>query len=179
MARMLIGLLAAVLCAPAVAVAQTPPGTSDIPEYQQDLPVSGTVPATLTLALAAPATFADFQPGVTQDYIAQTSATVVSTAGDAQLGVDDPDTVAPGHLVNGDFTLPQPVQAQASSAAGAGGAYAPVGPASAPTRLLTYAGPVSNDLVTLDFKQTVNAGDALRTGTYSKTLTFTLVTDQP
>ena len=33
--------------------------------------------------------------------------------------------------------------------------------------------------LTLTFKQRVNANDALRTGTYSKTLTFTLSTTSP
>ena len=56
---------------------------------------------------------------------------------------------------------------------------APVGGASSPTALLTYNGPVSNDMLTLAFKQTVGAGEALRTGTYSKTLTFTLSTTAP
>ena len=43
----------------------------------------------------------------------------------------------------------------------------------------TYTGPVSNDQPTITFKQQVNANDALRTGTYSKTLTFTLSTTTP
>jgi hypothetical protein len=38
---------------------------------------------------------------------------------------------------------------------------------------------VSNDTVTLGFSQLINSGDALRTGTYSKTLTFTLSTTTP
>ena len=45
--------------------------------------------------------------------------------------------------------------------------------------MLTYAGPVSNDAVTVTFNQHISANDALRTGTYSKTLTFTLSTTQP
>ena len=45
--------------------------------------------------------------------------------------------------------------------------------------LLTYAGPVSNSAVTLTFKQAIGANEALRTGTYSKTLTFTLSTTTP
>ena len=49
----------------------------------------------------------------------------------------------------------------------------------ASTSLLTYAGPVSNDPVTVAFKQAIGANDALRTGTYSKTLTFTLSTTNP
>jgi hypothetical protein len=38
---------------------------------------------------------------------------------------------------------------------------------------------VSNDPVAIDFKQSIAANDPLRTGSYSKTLTFTLSTDQP
>ena len=48
-----------------------------------------------------------------------------------------------------------------------------------PLNLLAYGGPISNDAVTLDFKQSIGAGDPLRTGTYSKTLTFTLSTTTP
>ena len=45
--------------------------------------------------------------------------------------------------------------------------------------LLTYDGPVSNDAVTLEFSQRIEANDALRTGQYAKTLTFTLSTTTP
>jgi amidase len=38
---------------------------------------------------------------------------------------------------------------------------------------------VSNDGVTITFKQHINATDALRTGTYTRTLTFTLSTTTP
>jgi len=38
---------------------------------------------------------------------------------------------------------------------------------------------VSNDPVTITFKQAIGSGDALRTGTYSRTLTFTLSTTTP
>ncbi len=48
-----------------------------------------------------------------------------------------------------------------------------------PLALLSYAGPVSNDTVTFGFRQNIAANDALRTGTYSKTLTFTLSTTTP
>ena len=39
--------------------------------------------------------------------------------------------------------------------------------------------PASNDPVTVAFKQAIGASDPLRTGTYSKTLTFTLSTTNP
>ncbi len=55
-------------------------------------------------------------------------------------------------------------------------ALADVGGSAAPTQLLSYAGPVSNDAVTVAFRQHISAGDALRTGAYSKTLTLTLAT---
>ena len=42
-----------------------------------------------------------------------------------------------------------------------------------------WDGPVSNDVVDVTFKQAIGAGDALRTGTYSKTLTLTLSTTSP
>ena len=43
----------------------------------------------------------------------------------------------------------------------------------------TYAGPVSNDAATITFKQAIAANEPLRTGSYSKTLTFTLSTTNP
>ena len=52
--------------------------------------VGGTVGATLSLVLGPPPTFGAFTPGVTRDYTASTTATVISTAGDAQLTVADP-----------------------------------------------------------------------------------------
>ena len=48
------------------------------------------VPPTLGLTLGAPATFGAFTPGVAKDYTASTTATVISTAGDAALTVTDP-----------------------------------------------------------------------------------------
>src|SRR5262249_34097463 len=60
--------------------------------------VSGTVPATLSLALGTPATFGAFTPGVDKDYTASTTANVVSTAGDATLSVADPSSTNTGKL---------------------------------------------------------------------------------
>ncbi|HEY6888326.1 MAG TPA: hypothetical protein VI300_11120 [Solirubrobacter sp.] len=117
------------------------------------------MPATLGLTLGAPATFGAFVPDVAKSYTASTTATVVSSAGDATLTVADPSTVAPGHLVNGAFALPQAL----------GGLGV----------VKTYAAPVSNDAVPVTFTQPIAATDALRTGAYSKTLTFTLSTTTP
>ncbi|HEX6022766.1 MAG TPA: M1 family aminopeptidase, partial [Solirubrobacter sp.] len=139
--------------------------------------VDGTVPATLSLSLGAAPDFGQFLPGVGQNYTASTIATVISSAGDGVLSVFDPSPNARGKLVNGAFALESPLQARASSAGGTGSAHAPLG--DEPTNLLTYNGPVSNDNVTVEFQQAIGATEPLRTGAYSKTLTFTLSTTQP
>jgi uncharacterized protein YjiK len=131
--------------------------------------VSGLVPPQLSIVLGAPAVFAPFTAGVARDYEAFTTATVTSTAGEATLSVSDPSTASPGHLVNGTLALPQALQVKAN-----GGAYAPVG-----GTLLAYGGPISGDEVSIGVKQSIGAKDALRTGTYTKTLTFTLSTSTP
>jgi LVIVD repeat-containing protein len=141
--------------------------------------VNGTVPGTLSLTVGPPATFGAFVPGVAQDYFASTMANVISTAGQAALTVADPSAVATGHLVNGAFAAPAALQARARNAANPGTSYADVGSSASPLNLLSYAGPVSNDPVTLEFKQSIGSTDPLRTGTYSKTLTFTLSTTTP
>ena len=119
--------------------------------------------------LGAPAAFGAFTPGVARDYTASTTATVISTAGDAALSVTDPSTNAPGRLVNGSFALAQPLQARANGGAfGALGTLLTLRPARSPT---TWS--------TIDFRQSIGANEPLRTGTYSKTLTFTLSTPAP
>ena len=117
--------------------------------------VGGTVPATLSLTLGAPASFGTFTPGVDRTYEAATTATVTSTAGDAALSVSP----QPAYLANGAFTLSEPLQVAFSKAA--------------------WTGPVSNDPVTITFSQHIGATQPLRTGSYSKTLTFTLSTTNP
>ncbi len=144
-----------------------------------DTPVGGEVPATLSLTLGPAVAFGNLVPAVGATYTASTTANVISTAGDALLSVADPSSTNTGHLVNGAFALPQPLQARARNAANTGTAYNNVGSSASPLNLLTWNAPISNDPVALEFSQRVNANDALRTGTYSKTLTFTLSTTQP
>ena len=141
--------------------------------------VGGTVPATLSLSLGLPATFSPFTPGVTNTYTATTTAKVISTAGNAQLSVADPSSNHTGRLVNGTYFLPQPLQARARNAANPDIPYNNVGSSASPLNLLSWSGPTSNDEVTLGFSQLINANDALRTGTYRKTLTYTLSTTAP
>ncbi len=138
-----------------------------------------TVPATLAMTLGTAPNFGAFTPGVAGTYTASTTANVISTAGDGLLTVSDPSSTNTGKLVNGSFTLAAPIMASATSAGGTGSAPAAVGGSAAPTSLLTYTGPKSNDAVSIAFAQSIGANEALRTGTYSKTLTFTLSTTTP
>jgi photosystem II stability/assembly factor-like uncharacterized protein len=140
---------------------------------------SGTVPATLALTLGTPAAFGPFAAGVDHTYTATTTADVLSTAGDALLTVSDPSATAPGHLVNGAFALPEALQAAASSPGGIAGSSAAVGGSASPTPLESWAAPVSHDPVAIAFSQHIASSDPLRTGTYAKTLTFTLSTTTP
>jgi PKD repeat protein len=141
--------------------------------------VKANVPLVLALTLGQPATFGTFTPSLEKDYTASTTASVLSTAGSAQLTVADFSTASTGHLVNADYTLPSPLMARATSTKGAGGALANVGGSAAPTPLLTYTGAANDPAVTLEFQQHVASTDPLRAGKYSKTLTFTLSTTTP
>ncbi len=127
--------------------------------------VGGEVPATLALTIGGPATFGAFTPGVARDYETTLGANVISTAGEATLTVRDP--VGNGSLVNGSFALREPVHANG----------APVGGDALVLR--SYDGPVSNDAVSIALRQSIAANEPLRTGTYSKALTFTLSTTTP
>jgi len=116
--------------------------------------VGGSVPSTLALSLGAPATFPPFIPGVAREYTAGTTATVTSTFENATLSVSGPE-----HLANGPFSL-----------------RAPLGVSLAKT---SWSGPTSNALVDVTFQQRIAADEPLRTGTYSRSLTFTLSTTAP
>ena len=128
----------------------------------EDAPVGGTVPPpTLSLTLAGPVSFGAFTPGVAREYAASTTATVSPRRPPATRRSASPtrSTAATGHLVNGAFSLPRPL-------AGLGTVKA-------------WSAPASNEAVPIEFKQAVGADDALRTGSYSKALTFTLSTTTP
>jgi hypothetical protein len=116
--------------------------------------VSATVPATLSLALAGPASFGAFTPGFDKTYTTKTTATVVSTAGNATLTLSDP-----GRLANGAFSLAEPPAVTTDTS--------------------SWNGPVSNATATIGFSQHIGANEPLRTGSYSQTLTFTLSTTSP
>jgi hypothetical protein len=141
--------------------------------------ISGAVPPTLSLTLGAPGSLGTFYPGVSQEYTASTAATVVSTATTAELSVRDPSFTFTGRLVNRNVALYQPLEVSATNAANPSGAFAPLPTDRSPVRLLSFPGPVSQDSVTIGFRQAIGAHEALLTGSYGKTLVFTLSTNTP
>jgi hypothetical protein len=135
--------------------------------------VTGTVPATLSLTLGGTVTLGPFQPGVGKDYDGSTTATVTSTAETADLSVMDASSTATGRLVNGSRALASPLQLNA------GGAFAPLHADGTPLLLKHYGDVAANDVTTVNVRQHIDANEGLRTGSYAKTLTFTLSTTQP
>jgi hypothetical protein len=133
-----------------------PPGYKLAPGWATyaDGTAGGTVPATLALSLGGPASFGAFRPGAQDEYTAQTTATVTSTAGEATLTAS-----GPVQLRNGAFSLPQPLRTE-------------IAPGS-------WSGPVSNGTAAITFRQAIGATDALRTGAYAATVTFSLSTTNP
>src|SRR5690242_17782796 len=119
-------------------------GCSDYGNDQTTTP-GATVPATLALTLGQAAAFGTFTPGAAKDYTAATTANVISTAGDSALSVVDPSANAPGHLVNGTFSLPTALKAVGTSAASTSAGAGTV--SGTPLTLETWSNPVSNDPV--------------------------------
>jgi len=154
-------------------------GTINVTGDSKTTAPAGNVPATLSLGIGTSASLGTFALGVATDYLATVNANVTSSAGDATLTVFDGSTTAPGHLVNGTFVMAKALQVKATNAANPNTVFADVPAAASPLTLLTWGGPVANDAVVVTFKQTIGATDPLRTGTYGKTLTFTLSTTAP
>jgi sugar phosphate isomerase/epimerase len=142
---------------------------------QAHVAVGGVVPSTLSLSLGSAASFGLFLPGVTRTYETSLVATATSTADNAALSVFDGGPSV-GHLANGSHPLPQPLEIRATNAANPAAPYTPL---SAAMTLLSYAGPFGTDAPTIGFRQSIAATDALRSGAYGKTLTFTLSTTAP
>ena len=130
-----------------------------------------TVPATLSLDARRQRRLRRVHARRRRDYESSTSANVISTAGDATLTRRRSAATSPGRLVNGAFSLAQPVQAAVSARS--------LRSAASRSRCTRYGGPVSNDPLTIRFKQAIGASEPLRTGAYTKTLTFTLSTTTP
>ena len=164
-----IEIAAGVLPSAACGVAPPTGGGTDV-----EVPIGGTVPGVLALTFGAAPSLGTFMPGVTKDYTASVAASVTSRAAAAALTVRDPSANATGHLVNGALAMPQALQVRANE-----GAFAPLSATGAALTLAAWSTPVGARPVTVEFKQPVAATDSLLTGSYGKTLTFTLSATTP
>ena len=117
--------------------------------------VGGSVPATLALTLGAPADVRRVHAGCGARVQASSTATVIS----ARPATRRCRCSEPG--LHG--------QRRVHARRAAAGRVLQV----------SWTAPTSNESVGIAFKQLIKANDPLRTGTYSKTLTFTLSTTQP
>jgi hypothetical protein len=146
---------------------------------------ASTLPPTnsLTLSLTSqPATLGSFTAGTAGNYTTTVALTISTGVPTATLSASDRSTLDTGHLVNtsasgGPYELAQGLQASASDAAGTtgSGVFSDLSVTN-PATLLSYSAPAMSDAVTVTFKQPIGAGDPLRTGSYSKTITLTLST---
>lgn len=151
--------------------------------------VGGSVSSTLSLSVGSVYLSWVIAPGVAADYSTAVNTTVTSTAGNATLTVADLSAGfpgRPGHLITFvshmvPFPLPQGLQVSATSPAGVGQPFAPVGRAENPTPLVTWSSPVVDDPVTVTFTQPVAATDSVvePAQPYWKTMTFALTTTDP
>lgn len=105
------------------------------------------MPLQLSLALDGGATFV---AGLTKEYEATTTATVISTAGAASLSVSKP-----GHMAS----LAEPLRVALDKT--------------------SWNAPTSKDRVGIAFQAAREETDPLRAGVYEKTITFTLAATQP
>jgi hypothetical protein len=140
--------------------------------------VEGVVPFTQTLAATcSPVVLGPFVPGKTHEYSNTCVLKATSTAAQSKLVAEDASPTHTGHLVQGTYFLPEPLESKAASTQGGiGGVFTSL---VAPATLLTYAKPFSEDEATVTFNQKIGLHDSLHTGTYSKTITLTLSTTEP
>jgi sugar phosphate isomerase/epimerase len=147
---------------------------------QANVDVGGTVPGVLSLTIPGTVSFGSFMPGLAKAYDVSMAASVTSTADNAALTVTDSSSNATGHLVNGSDALDTVLAARVPSAAEPNPAWTNLPEtAGTPLALKSWSGPVSNDPSQIALRQQIGANEALRAGTYSKTLTFTLSTTTP
>ena len=102
------------------------------------------------------------------------AATVTSTGEDAALSVIDAELERHRPARQRRHALASPLQVNAD-----GGAFAPLRTDNGPLALTSWNTPITEANVKLGFKQSIGATEGLRTGTYGKTLTFTLATTTP
>ena len=118
-----------------------------------------------------------FAPGVAETYPGTCTVTSTSTGGVTELRAAD-EGANPGYLENTEpgpsspYYLEEPLKVKAIG-------FPPPQPLTSEVTLLTYEAPVFEDTKTVEFSQKIKNGEALRTGTYAKTILLTLEQTTP
>ncbi len=152
--------------------------------------VSASVTPDLSISVAPSLSLGTLVPSLSSASTnsASTDVTVTSTAADVSVSVSDPSSgSAKGHLVNSTSgpsgSTEGYVLANALQVAGPSGVFGSLDAAS----VLVFSDALSatstageySETTPVTFRQTVNANEGLRSGTYAKALTFTAQTTTP
>ncbi len=140
--------------------------------------VHGEVPFTQTLtSYCTEVNLGHFIPAETKTYTNTCNVTATDTDAASRLTAEDASATHTGHLVQGIYYLPEPLEVQAT--AEEKGSSTGVRTLAAPETLLNFAEPFADDLLTVRFTQKIGDKVGLHTGVYAKTITLTLSTTTP
>jgi len=141
--------------------------------------VHGEVPFTQTLtSYCTEVNLGHFIPAEAKTYTNTCNVTATDTDAASRLTAEDASPTHPGHLVQGTYFLPEPLEVQAAAEERGTTTGVKTLGASAET-LLSFAEPFADNLLTVRFTQKIGKKDPLHTGVYAKTITLTLSTTTP
>jgi hypothetical protein len=144
--------------------------------------VHGEVPFTQTLtSYCTEVNLGHFIPAEAKTYTNTCNVTATDTDAASRLTAEDASATDTGHLVQGIYELPDPleVQAAAEERGITTGAQTLATSLGHPQTLLNFAEPFADNLLTVKFTQKIGKKDPLHTGVYAKTITLTLSTTTP
>ncbi len=144
--------------------------------------VHGEVPFTQTLtSYCTEVNLGHFIPAEAKTYTNTCNVTATDTDAASRLTAEDASATDTGHLVQGTYDLPDPleVQAAAEERGITTGAQTLATSLGHPQTLLNFAEPFADNLLTVKFTQKIGKKDPLHTGVYAKTITLTLSTTTP
>jgi hypothetical protein len=144
--------------------------------------VYGEVPFTQTLtSYCTEVNLGHFIPAEAKTYTNTCNVTATDTDAASRLTAEDASATDTGHLVQGAYDLPDPleVQAAAEERGITTGVQTLATSLGHPQTLLNFAEPFADNLLTVKFTQKIGKKDPLHTGVYAKTITLTLSTTTP
>jgi len=142
----------------------------------------GEVPFTQTLtSYCTEVNLGHFIPAEAKTYTNTCNVTATDTDAASRLTAEDASATDTGHLVQGNYDLPDllEVQAAAEERGITTGVQTLATSLGHPQTLLNFAEPFADNLLTVKFTQKIGKKDPLHTGVYAKTITLTLSTTTP